>query len=202
MCMEKSEWERVVEFHGHACPGLAIGYRVAKVGLETLSSCRDEDEELVAIVENDACGVDAVMVLTGCTLGKGNLIYRDYGKWVFTFMTRSGGKAVRISVNGSVWPKDDVYRRLRSRVFAGEVHADERKAFYLRQQELIEHILHLPVEQLCKVEQLSADPPPRARIFESVECSLCGEPVAEVRARVRNGKIVCIPCTEEYSRGW
>ncbi|MFA7695732.1 MAG: TraR/DksA C4-type zinc finger protein [Methanoregula sp.] len=26
--------------------------------------------------------------------------------------------------------------------------------------------------------------------------------VAEHRARVKNGKIVCIPCAGEYSRGW
>lgn len=202
MCREKSDWERVVEFHGHECPGLAIGYRVAMIGLEALSSCRDEDEELVAVVENDACGVDAVMVLTGCTLGKGNLIYRDYGKQVFTFMTRSRREAVRISVNGSIWPKDDCYKRLRSRVFAGEASESEREGFRVKQRELIEHILDLPPEEFCKVERLPAELPSKARIFESVECGLCGESVAEVRARVRNGKIVCIPCAEQYSRGW
>ncbi len=45
-----------VSFHGHACPGLAIGYRAAVYALETLRGGRDVDEELVAIVENDACG--------------------------------------------------------------------------------------------------------------------------------------------------
>ncbi len=44
-----------VSFHGHACPGLAIGYRAAVHALETFHAGRDEDEELVAIVENDAC---------------------------------------------------------------------------------------------------------------------------------------------------
>lgn len=70
-------FEKAVEFHGHVCPGLAIGYRAAELGIEALACGRDTDEELVAIVENDACGVDAVQVVTGCTLGKGNLILKD-----------------------------------------------------------------------------------------------------------------------------
>lgn len=48
--------------------------------MEALGGGRDIDEEMVAIVENDSCAVDAIQVLTGCTLGKGNLIFRDYGK--------------------------------------------------------------------------------------------------------------------------
>ena len=31
--------------------------------------------------------VDAVQVLTGCTFGKGNLIYRPTGKMAFSFLT-------------------------------------------------------------------------------------------------------------------
>ncbi|MEN6395857.1 MAG: TraR/DksA C4-type zinc finger protein [Methanoregula sp.] len=39
-------------------------------------------------------------------------------------------------------------------------------------------------------------------MFRSVPCASCGEMVAEHRARVREGKIVCITCAGEYSRGW
>ncbi len=99
MCMEKSDWEKCAEFHGHVCPGLAVGYRAAQIGLEELAGSRAKDEELVAIAETDACGVDAVMVVTGCTLGKGNLLYRDFGKHAFTFMSRGSGEGVRICAN-------------------------------------------------------------------------------------------------------
>ena len=56
-------YEEIIQFHGHECPGLAIGYRMAIAAMENLESFRAEDEELVAIVENDACGVDAFSVL-------------------------------------------------------------------------------------------------------------------------------------------
>ncbi len=33
-------------------------------------------------------------MITGCTFGKGNFIYRDYGKTAFTFFNRDTGKGV------------------------------------------------------------------------------------------------------------
>jgi formylmethanofuran dehydrogenase subunit E len=40
----------IIQFHGHECPGLAMGYRMAAAAMENLESMRAEDEELVAIV--------------------------------------------------------------------------------------------------------------------------------------------------------
>jgi len=93
-------FEEVVGFHGHSCPGLALGYRVARKALQEMKrETISEDEELVAIVENDSCAVDAVQVITGCTFGKGNLIFRDYGKQAYTFLKRHSGEAMRISID-------------------------------------------------------------------------------------------------------
>ena len=63
-------YEEIIQFHGHGCPGLAIGYRMATAAMESLELFRAEDEELLAIVENDACGVDALQCVAGCTFGK------------------------------------------------------------------------------------------------------------------------------------
>ena len=64
-----------VRFHGHSCPGLASGYRAATAAMEALGVKRPEDEELVAICETDACGVDAIQVIAGTTAGKGNQMF-------------------------------------------------------------------------------------------------------------------------------
>ena len=61
-----------------------------------LAEQRSEDEEIVAIVENDACSADAVQVITGCTFGKGNFIHKDYGKMALTLLSRNTGRGVRI----------------------------------------------------------------------------------------------------------
>lgn len=203
MCMEKSPWEKAVEFHGHACPGLAIGYRVSEIALKKLDALRSPDEELVAIVENDACGVDAVMLLTGCTLGKGNLIYRDLGKQVYTFGSRNGNRALRIAVNGAILHKPNpVLAELRKKVFGGTASDEEKAQFQQAQAKRIEDILHLPEEQFCQVKEIDFDFPSKAGIFPSVQCSSCGEYVMEPRARVRNGEFVCLDCFEDYTRGW
>ena len=91
----------VTAFHGHICPGSAIGYKAAEAAFNELKSDRSADEELVAIIENDSCAVDAVQVVTGCTFGKGNLIFMDHGKQVYTFITRDNEDAVRVSLKSS-----------------------------------------------------------------------------------------------------
>ena len=93
--MEK-DFENVVAFHGHLCMDIALGYRVAKAALRELACQRPRDEELVAVVENDSCSVDAVQAITGCTFGKGNLVYRPYGKAAYAFYDRRSNRAVRI----------------------------------------------------------------------------------------------------------
>jgi len=101
-----ASWEDAVRFHGHECGGLAWGYKVSLFALEKLNFDRASDEELVAIVENDSCAVDGIQVVTGCTFGKGNLIFRDYGKHVYTFFNRNTGEGIRISRKKGPKPQD------------------------------------------------------------------------------------------------
>ena len=72
--------KKCVEFHGHLCPGLIYGYMVSKAAMDLLQLSRSRDEEVVAISENDSCAVDALQILLGTSIGKGNLILKDYGK--------------------------------------------------------------------------------------------------------------------------
>ena len=44
--------EKVAEFHGHMCPGLAMGIRIAEVALRDIGP-HAQDEEVVAIAETD-----------------------------------------------------------------------------------------------------------------------------------------------------
>ena len=71
------ELQPLIAFHGHFCPGILIGWRAAKLAMKLLGTSRDKEEEMVAITENDACGVDAVQFILGCTFGKGNQHFRD-----------------------------------------------------------------------------------------------------------------------------
>jgi formylmethanofuran dehydrogenase subunit E len=140
--------------------------------------------------------VDAVQVMTGCTFGKGNLIFRDYGKQVYTFIKRPSGRSVRIVVH---WQKPaeskeelamwELYAKGgRARKVLNFVH--DRKAAKVR------HILDADEAVLMKVTKGRQKLPKEATIYPSIQCAECSEKVMEPRARVRGGKILCIPCFE------
>lgn len=197
-------FEDAAKFHGHVCPGLTIGYIAAKTGIEKLETERDIDEELVTIVENNACGVDAVQVLTGCTIGKGNLIYKDHAKQAFTFICRDSGKAVRVALKASfnIDAIDPEVSRLRPKVMGGTATEEETKEFRKRMDGISVTMRNTPVEEMFDIRFVDVKIPGKARIFNSVKCSKCGEMMAESRARIQNGEYVCIPCYEEYTGGW
>jgi formylmethanofuran dehydrogenase subunit E len=197
-------FSEVAKFHGHVCPGLTIGYMAAKAGIEELCVNRDIDEELVTIVENDACGVDAVQVVTGCTIGKGNLIYKDYGKQAFTFICRDSGEAVRVVLK-STFNNDSIdseLSKLRHKVMSGTATESEKLEFDKRMSDVSEYMRKVSAEEMFDIKHVNVEIPHKARIFNSVKCSKCGEMFAESRARIQNGEIVCISCYDEYTRGW
>ncbi len=200
MSMEKASWEKAVEFHGHLCPGLAIGYRVAGIAMENLREKRAADEEMIAIVENDACGIDAIMVLTGCTLGKGNLIFKDTGKQVYTFGSRGSKKAIRISVNREILQGDPETKELQKKIIAGTASKEEKENDKKQRLQRMNDILNMPADKFATVKEIDFSMPEKARLFLSLKCEVCGEYAMEPRTRNQNGKVVCLDCFNDYSR--
>jgi len=199
---DEPAFQESIRLHGHACIGLAVGYAAARVALERLAIARAEDEELVAIVECDACGVDAIQSVLGCTLGKGNLIYRDHGKNVFTVIDRRKNRGVRIALAADLFNRTPEQEALMLKVFGGRADEGERQSFWTAQRKKIADFLADPAERWFRIEMVDPEAPERARLFSSLICELCGEQVMEPRVRLRAGKRVCIPCAENYGRGW
>jgi len=144
--------------------------------LGVLGENKTPDEELVAVVENNACGVDALQYLSGCTFGKGNLVFKDYGKHVYTIYERASKKGVRVLFKAQDLPQE------------------------LDREKLVKWILSAPQEQVVKIEMVDIEEPEPARIMKSVICELCGEAVMETRIVEVEGKKVCIPCAEKREK--
>lgn len=185
---------RVVDFHGHLCPGLALGIRAAHIALEQIGP-HAGDEEVVAIVETDMCGVDGIQFLTGCTLGKGNLIHHDYGKNAYTFIRRSDGRAIRVSgrSRGGA-PPDPEQEELGAKLGAGTATPEERDRFTAGHERRSRRILEAPIEELYDVQVVDVAMPRMARGFDSIECASCHEPTMETRIRRLEGAELCPPC--------
>jgi len=194
--------QEAIRFHGHVCPGLLIGYRAAKAAEAHLGVNRPEDEELVAIVESDGCGIDAIQWMLGCTLGKGNLIYQDHGKQVYTVIYRERQRAVRVAAKPGLFRRSPEQEAVFQKVLNGQASQEEKEAFWAFQKEKVAAMLQANEEELFTITDVTPEIPGKARIFKSVTCEFCGESVMEPRARIKDGKHACIPCSEKYSRGW
>lgn len=189
--------DQIQSFHGHMCPGLAMGIQAGQIALDKIGK-HAMDEEVVAIVETDMCGVDAIQFLTGCTFGKGNLIHRDHGKSAFTFIRRSDNKAIRVITKPESWgDPNDEHRQLFAKVRAGTASPEEKTRFQDLHVAKANRILAFSPEQLFDVTEMTMSPPKKARIHTSIECADCGEAAMETRIRKFGGRDLCIPCFEK-----
>jgi len=185
-------FEETAVFHGHACPGLALGYRVAVAAMARLSAVRAVDEDFVAIVENDACSVDAVQCVCGCTFGKGNLVFRDHGKHVYTFFNRANGKGIRIYAE----PPEKTEPEMASLARKTDRSAEEQAKLDNDRKHRTDWLLSLPEQDLLRITETREPPPSKARIHASSRCALCGERMMETRCRVSRSQTLCAPCAE------
>lgn len=184
-----------IDFHGHNCPGVSIGIRVSELVLSDFQ--RAPDEEVVAVVETDNCAVDAIQYLTGCTLGKGNLIHVDYGKNVFTFYRRSDKQGMRISLRADTRTAADsdlpaLYQKQRREGLTPE----EEERLASARKAMIERIMSANLKDLFEVQPAEGPIPRKARIVEAIQCDQCGERTMETRTRRFMGRTLCIPCYE------
>jgi formylmethanofuran dehydrogenase subunit E len=196
-----ADFKRCIDFHGHVCPGVAIGFQAARLLMKRLGVERASDEELVAFVENDACGTDAIQVMTGCTFGKGNFVFRNYGKHAFILAARKLGKAVRVSLRPEMLEPDREHVSLLEKAHEGRATEGETERFNRLHYERAQKILETDPEDLFRAEEISADIPAKARIAKSGPCDICGEHTKIDLLREIDGRRLCPPCAQEQVFG-
>lgn len=167
-------WKDCAAFHGHECGGLTIGYKASLYAIELLKLEFSADEQVVCISENDACGVDAIQVMLGCSVGKGNLLFHMRGKSAYSFYNRKTGESVRLVMK----PKPEGMTREES--FAYYQGCDPKEMF--------------------DVKETTIQLPETARIFDSYICDHCGESAGTNWIRLAGGKKLCLDCYETYDR--
>ncbi|MFX0022386.1 MAG: FmdE family protein [Candidatus Hermodarchaeota archaeon] len=166
----KDLMEKAVRFHGHICPGLAIGVLAAKYVLEN-GFDYSPNEELVAVVENDNCSIDALQAILGTTYGKGNLVHQDYGKMNYYFYDRRNEKGIRLALKSTDF--------------------DNKK---LTRDEKIQLLLKSKPEKIFNIYNIEFNPPSLAIVEQSIPCEVCGEPTMNSRIMTYNNSEMCIPC--------
>ena len=173
--------------HGHLCAGQVLGVRMAMLGLRKLGIEDQQGKDrkrVVTFVEIDRCATDAVMVVTGCRLGKRALKFRDWGKMAATFVDVETGKAVRVAARES------------SKALARSMHpeiTDKNQGQMLAYQTLAD-------DQMFQTQWVHVELPPEefpGYKGERVVCERCGEGINFRREVRRGGKVLCRACAGE-----
>ncbi|MFQ6613177.1 MAG: FmdE family protein [Fidelibacterota bacterium] len=196
-------WDKFFEsaffIHGHVCGGMPLGFRAGLAALKALKAERELNMAKLVFVETGTghaagCFADGVQMGTGCTFGKGLIQRTEYGKWAMNLVDKATKKAVRVSVRPEVMQRSfqsPFVQKRREGVPPTEVPLEISR-------QLIEGMLGKGDEELFMISEifeypLSKLPTPT---FNLVACSVCGEIVAENKARLKDGNPVCTPCSE------
>ena len=183
-----------IDFHGHLCPGLVYGYIVAMESLRRFEETRSDDEEMVAISENDACSVDALQVLLGTTSGKGNLTINNIGKNVYTVYSRKAGKGFRFSRKTAytyTGETPELFDELENKFAGGTATGAERK-----QQKIMKamDLLSKPASEVFEITEAAIPTPAFAELAPSVACATCGELTMKTKMVENKGNLLSQTC--------
>lgn len=167
-----TDWEKCAAFHGHECGGLTIGYQAARYAIKLLDLKFSDDEQVVCIAETDGCSVDALQVLLGCSVGKGNMLFHITGKQAFSIYDRTSGKSVRLVLRNNTVDRKDSF----------------------------EYYQNCRPEDMFDVKPTTIALPERARMFGSYVCDCCGETAGANWIRLAGDKKLCLDCYGHYDR--
>ena len=190
----QKEFDEVVEFHGCYCLDIAMGYRVSKALMRTMGDDIKNMKDVYAYVGAPTCAVDAIQKMTGCTLGKRNLIFTNTGKSVFVMQNVKTGKAVRAYCH--YWDNfDHVQLREQRKAAHAPTATPEQKAGF---ETLLDHHVHgilMAAEAtLFTLSNVILAASPKSSKYISEPCAVCGEFAKVDLLRDEDGKKLCSEC--------
>ncbi len=176
--------EESVRIHGHLCPGQVLGVRMAIYGLDRIGihDPKGKDRKrLCLFVEIDRCATDALQSVTGCSLGKRSMKFKDYGKMAATFIDLETGRAVRVVAREEA--------RSRAKDYFPEI-ADKYQCQIMAYKVM-------PDDELFRHEWVTVDIPRQdmpGRPLRRAKCEDCGEYVQDMREVLIDGRTLCRAC--------
>ncbi|AHF06756.1 formylmethanofuran dehydrogenase subunit E family protein [Desulfitobacterium metallireducens] len=144
MCVEKTPWEQVTDFHGHTCPGIAIGYRVAVLAQKEMGIRPTSDSELLIKAESRSCALDAFQIINKATIGRKALMIEDTHQPIYWFHFAGTQELLKISVNSALMKRLDSSH-------PGPLSPREKQN---RNLEMIQLILTTDEEDFCSLERV------------------------------------------------
>ncbi|HID30687.1 MAG TPA: hypothetical protein EYP19_11880 [Desulfobacterales bacterium] len=187
--------KELISFRRSVEPGIAYGIKMVEAAKDFLKVRDLKKANLYVIAETSRCLPDAIEFLTGCTVGNGRLLIKDYSKMAASFIDLNTKRAVRVTVIPEFQRKDIAHSRRsvslrQQRKFGNIMTHHARHAL---------EILKIPAKELLRVHKIKlTEPVPTMRPpTKIVFCEKCGESIREEKARVQDGEILCLVCAGE-----
>lgn len=189
-----TEFKDAVAFHQHLCLDIAIGYRAAKTLVKEMGDEIKNMKEVVALVGNETCALDAIQEITGCTFGKRNLILAHTGKAVYILQNTSTGNAVRVYCK--YWDTFDhsQLRELRKATKRSDASDEDKEKLKKKTEEIIDTIMAAPDSELFSISRVTLPPPPKSGKYLAEACDQCGEHVNVALLTNEDEKRMCQEC--------
>lgn len=178
-----NEFETLIKkakrFHGHICPPVLFGLRVGLKVKELFKYRFNEDQDILAIFETDACHADGVQISSGITFGRGNIRLKMMGKMGMTFFNPETGEGYRFLLLRDHF--DDVRNRLNEKV------SDKKLARWFAS---------LPEKELWVLRKIRVNQEEIREpiVHDSVICDECGEQVMIKKSVTTETGKICKYC--------
>ncbi len=180
---------------------MPIGYRMGTVALEKLGVGKSLDHQMhvfseMGIGHPQGCMQDGIMSSTGATFGKGMIEKMNYGKIAAIFWYPGKKDAVRIVLKNEFQDKlapHEFFKFRKQGIEPSEIPENVRL-------DIINMVLNATNEELFNVTVLQNYNYTSVKgSFNKAKCEVCSEYVFERYLRVKDGKKVCISCSERTS---
>jgi formylmethanofuran dehydrogenase subunit E len=184
------------EFHGHRCPFMPLGYRMAKLAMKELGAEKEKDHGFFIIPElgvghPQTCLMDGMMIASGATYGKSLMEKTFWGKLAAVFYHPEKG-AIRLALKADFldeFGKQEFFAQRMQGVEPSLIAPDvTERAINWTDAQTDDNVFkkeRLPQYQFKRVKGS----------FNKAKCVKCGEYVFERYVRTVNGQPHCIPCS-------
>lgn len=193
--------KRVIDFHGHICPELAIGGKFCEFVQKRMNAGSIPETGLSVISENTTSALDAIQVLLGVTVGNQRLLVLDYGKHTYSLFCRDRGNGWRLRMRPQTYGDEERYAAMERKILNDQATLDDLLNFQRLLDTRIQHILALAPEELFSVEEIESAAFPGEISGAYATCSLCGELVLTSRSVENGGSRYCLPCFKKTNPG-
>lgn len=200
--LANSTLKRVVDFHGHVCPELAMGSKFCDFVQRLMNDNDLADSSFSIIAENTTSALDAIQVLLGVTVGNQRLMVMDYGKHNYTVYSRTSEKGWCFRMKAMNFGDEETFQHLEGKIISNKAMLEEFVSYQKLIDKRIQRIFALSPEELFSIEPAHTV---QQQSQESTSlytiCAECGQHVLANRSIERQGKVLCLPCFKKEVPG-